>query len=363
MSRSRYAVILAGGYGERFWPLSTRRRPKQLLSLIGGQPLLVAAVERLTGLIPPDRIFVLTSHDLVRACRRLLPSVPADHVVGEPFRRDTAAAVALGAGLVAARDPTAAFCVLPADHIIREDDRFRACLAQAFTLAESSENWLVTLGIRPTWPCTGYGYIKVGDALPGLGVSRAFRVRRFVEKPDAATAHRYLQSGGFYWNGGMFLWRADVLRAAFDRHVPALRDLLDRVAACPRISALRRRLAAWYEPLPRISIDYALMEKADRIAMVEAAFSWDDVGDWPALARHFPADSRGNVVIGEGIAVEADGTIVVSSAGHLTALLGVRDLVVVQAPGVTLVCTRERAQEVKKVVQKLESEGRYRRLL
>ncbi len=362
MNTPRYALILAGGYGERFWPLSTRRCPKQLLSLIGGKPLLTAAVERVNALIPPQRIFVLTGRDLVRPIRTLLPAIPPDHVIGEPFRRDTAAAVALGAGLVAGRNPNAAFCVLPADHVVGNPDRFRACLDYAFRLAES-DDCLVTLGVPPSWPCTGYGYIHAGDLLKTKGPTRAFRVQRFVEKPDQITAERYVKSREYYWNAGMFIWRANVLRASLDRLRPPLRELMDRAAGCRNLRILRRRLAGWYEPLERISIDYALMEKADRIAMVEADFPWDDVGDWPALARHFEKDPAGNVVIGEGTLLEAERNILVSPTGRLIALLGVRDLVVVQSRNATLICPRDRAQEVKKLVNKLEQEGRHQRLL
>lgn len=361
MTPERYAVILSGGRGERFWPLSTRLHPKQLLALVGGKPLLTAAVDRLEGAIRRDRIFIVTSRELVPATRALLPDFPESRIIGEPERRDTAAAVALGSALVARRNPRAAFCVLTADHIIAQPDRFRQALESAFRLAEA-DDWLVTMGIRPTFPSTGFGYVEAGDPVPGTGAPGAYGVRRFVEKPDAPTAARYVASGRFFWNSGMFIWRVDAIQQAFRRHCPALAALCEALGSTPEAD-WNARLEALYAPLQRISIDYAVMEKADRLAMVPGDFGWDDVGSWPALANHFPADGRGNVAVGQTVALDASRNIVVSGEGRLTALFGVDDLIVVQAPGATLVCRKDRAQDLKKLVQELERQGAWPHLL
>ncbi len=362
MAANRYAVIMSGGRGERFWPLSTIRRPKQLLALVGGKPLLAAAVERLSGLIQRDRIFIVTSRELVDPTREIMPDFPAGQIIGEPCRRDTAAAVALGSVLVAMRDPQAAFCVLTADHVIPDPARFRAALDRCFQLAETDDT-LVTMGISPTFPSTGFGYIETGEPIPGPADPAAFKAIRFVEKPDAETAARYLQSGRFFWNSGMFVWKVASIQKAFRQFCPPLGSLCEELGRCRERSALISRLEAAYAPLERISIDYAIMEKAPRIVAVKGDFGWDDIGSWPAMANHFPADARGNVLVGSALAPECGNNIVVSPEGHLTALLGVEDLIVVQAPGVTLICRKDRAQEVKKLVQQLERQDAYKHLL
>jgi mannose-1-phosphate guanylyltransferase len=363
MANNRYAVIMSGGRGERFWPLSTIRKPKQLLSLVGGKPLLAAAVDRLAGFIPQDRVFIVTSRELVGPTREIMPDFPADQIVGEPCRRDTAAAVALGSVLVAARDPGAAFCVLTADQVIPDTARFQAALARCFALAEADDT-LVTMGIAPAFPSTGFGYIEAGDALPGgAGEAPAFKAVRFVEKPDAATAAHYVESGRFYWNSGMFIWTVAAIRNAFRLYRPPLAALCDTLDRCRSREQLMAQLPAAYEPLERISIDYAVMEKAPRIVVVKGDFGWDDVGSWPALANHFPADAAGNVLVGPNALLDAHGNILVSPGDRLTVLLGVDDLIVVQAPGVTLVCRKDRAQDVKKIVQMLDKQEPYKNLM
>ncbi len=356
MNDAHYAVILAGGRGERFWPLSRHHRPKQLLRLVGEQTLLAQAVDRLAGLIPPERVYVVTNQDLVEACRIAAPRVPPEQIIGEPVGRDTAAAAALGAALIKARDPQAAFCILTADHVIGDEDTFRATLRESLALARRAP-WLCTIGIPPTEPSTGYGYIEVGDPLEEAGGIVFQRAKRFVEKPDAATAQRYLEAGTFCWNSGMFIWSVSTLEAALRQHCPGLAALIAELT--PHVGSPRweLELKRVYERLDKISIDYALMEKADNIVMVRGTFAWDDVGSWPALANHFPADSAGNVVIGDAVTQDAH-TNIIYSQGRLTALIGVQDLVVVQAEDATLICPRDQAQQVKKVVEQLKQNER-----
>ena len=356
-----YAVIMAGGKGERFWPLSTGAHPKQLISLFGGVPLVRLAVDRLTGLIPPDRVFILTTADLADAVREAVPGVPADQIVGEPVGRDTAATVALGAALVGQRGVDAAFCVLTADQLMSDLDRFRQTLRSALDLALES-NMLITIGMAPAYPSTGFGYVEAGERVRERDGIVFFRAKRFVEKPDRARAESYLASGSYYWNSGMFVWSVDAIRKALAAHAPRLEAMSRRLQAIPRGAAFDAALSEEFGRLPKISIDYAVMEKVPAFWMARGDFGWDDVGTWLALENHFPKDAAGNVRIGEVEALDAKGNIVVSE-GRLTALVGVENLVVVQADGVTLVCARDRAQDVRQVVQSLREGGRHGRLL
>ncbi len=347
-----YAVILAGGRGERFWPLSRTQRPKQLLSLVGDATLLAQAVDRLEGLIPPERVYVITNQDLVEASQAAAPQLPLENIIGEPVGRDTAAAAALGAALVKAKDPDASFCILTADHVIGDLDIYRNTLKQSLLLAQQRDV-LITIGIQPTEPSTGYGYIEAADVDAEIEAVTFLKAIRFVEKPDAETAQTYLESGRFCWNSGMFIWSVRAIENALERHRLPLKSLIDDLTPVAHTEAFSDALRDAYADLEKISIDYALMEKADNILMVRGTFAWDDVGAWPALDNHFDADAEGNVSIGDSETVDANQNIVYSK-GRLTALIGVSDLIVVQADDATLICPRDRAQDVKKLVEKLK---------
>lgn len=346
-----YAVIMAGGKGERFWPLSTAARPKQLLALVEDKPLLAMAVDRIRPLLKPDRIFVITSEALVAATRRVVPGLPRRNIIGEPCGRDTAAAIALATGIIKGRDPDAVFCVLTADHVIRDLDLFRETLAESLHLARL-QDVLITIGIKPTYPSTGFGYVEAGQEAERAGHIRFLRGKRFLEKPDAATAARFVRARRYYWNSGMFIWSVRAIEAAMAAHCPALADLIEKAAAARTTRALDNVMEAVYPGLERISIDYAIMEKVSNILMAEGLFRWDDVGSWPALAEFFRKDGAGNVMIGRCEQVDCAGNIVYSRE-RLTALLGVKDVIVVQAGGATLVCARNRAQDLKRIVQHL----------
>jgi len=355
MSHHYYAVILAGGKGERFWPLSTSSRPKQLLSLVGEKALLAQAVDRLHGLIPRERVMVLTNKDLVAATRSATPGLPADNIVGEPIGRDTAPAVALATALVKARDPDGVFCILTADHIIGNIEVFQATLRDGLMKA-ASEDVLITIGITPTEPATGYGYIHAGAALPGSSATAFKQVQRFVEKPDRETAGQYVSSGEYFWNSGMFIWSVKSIERALQQYRPAIRALIQPICEAAMAGHLEASLEEIFPEAEKISIDYAVMEHAKNIIVARGTFAWDDVGSWTALENHFDQDAAGNTVIGDGEVFDSSNNIVFSR-DRLTALVGVKDLIVVQSEGVTLVCPRQRDQDIKKLVARIRSAG------
>lgn len=356
-----YAVILAGGRGERFWPLSTAARPKQLLPLVGERPLLAQAVERMHGLMPPENIYVITNADLVAATVAAVPEVPRANIIGEPMGRDTAPAVGLATALIKARDPEGVFCILTADHVIGGVPAFQDILRQSLKLA-SEEDVLLTLGIAPTFPCTGYGYIEAGPVLHETDTLRFYEAKRFVEKPDLATAQHYLESGRYFWNSGMFIWSVRSIEAAFEQHHPPVAAMIRALVPAVGTPRFEKALRDAFAKVEKISVDYAVMEKVDNLLMARGAFTWDDVGSWPALANHVPADADGNVVLGDGAAVHSRNNVVYSR-DRLTALVGVENLVVVHAEGVTLVCHKDRAQDVKQMVEMLRRQGGRERLL
>ena len=348
-----YAVILAGGSGERFWPLSTKARPKQFISLFGGRPLLSLAVERLTGLIPPERVFIITAERLLADTAEAAWNIPHTHIIGEPCKRDTAPAIATACGLVHGRDPNGVVCILTADQLMSDVETFRLTLSEAITVADQ-EKAIVTIGIPPTHAATGFGYIEAGPPLSTTRTVTLFnRAERFVEKPDAYTAARYVESGRYFWNAGMFIWRTDTMLETLKAHAPDLAELCEAVAEVSNspddLDAVLRQV---YPSLRAISIDYAVMEHAQNIIMAHGAFGWDDVGSWPSLSGHFTEDIEGNVIVGACETMEAQNNIVVSE-DRLTALIGVRGLVVVHSENATLICPKERSEEVKKLLRRI----------
>lgn len=349
-----YAIIMAGGKGERFWPLSTSRRPKQLLALAGGKPLILQSVERLEGVVPPERVLIVTSQSLVEPIRELLGEGSPVGILGEPLGRDTAAAIAAGAAWIRRRDPQAVFCVMTADHVIGDLPVFRATLSQGLRLC-AEHDVLMTIGIRPAAPSSAYGYIETGDPWKRVDGIEFFRARRFVEKPDEQTARGYLATGRYVWNSGMFAWSVRSIGQAFAAHRPAMAERIEAWAACADDAEFRAALERDFPGLEKISIDYAVMEKADNIVVCRGAFAWDDVGSWPALEAHLPKDGAGNATSGDVEVLDSSGNVVVSD-GRLTALLGVSNLVVVQAEGVTLVCEKSRSQELKALLARLRAQ-------
>jgi mannose-1-phosphate guanylyltransferase len=357
-----HAVILAGGSGTRFWPASRQQMPKQLLPLAGQAdvPLIAATLHRLSPLVPVERVWVSTGASLVTATAATLPSVPTTHLLAEPLARNTAPAIGWAAATIARQDPDALVAVLPADHAIADEDEFRRVLGTALQAAE--RGWLTTVGIVPTRPETGYGYIEVGDAI-AEGVNAAVR---FVEKPNRERAEAYVAGGRHLWNAGMFFFQARAMRAAIAEHLPALAAGLDAIDAAARSGNEAAVLAEVFPKLPSISIDHGVMEKAAKIAVVPGDFGWNDVGSWQATWEMSSRDAQGNALPEGSIAVDANNNLVrdlSATAGKKRwALVGVSDLVVVETDDAVLVIPRERAQDVRAVVDALRARGETGRL-
>lgn len=351
MTNSIYALILAGGSGERFWPLSRRHRPKQLLSLFSEKTLLENTIDRLSGLVEPERILILTNRDQEAMTRQILSFLPPENIVAEPAKRDTAAAIALGAGWVAQRDADATMIVLPADHIIQDAAGFQNTLRTAAETADRTGD-IVTIGIQPSWACPGFGYVELGKPLPDTAPP-VYEVSSFREKPDPETAAQYLASGNYRWNAGMFVWSVPTIMAALEQHTP---ELFQFAQALGSASDLPAYLDETFAGLPKISVDYAVMEKAERVLCVEAAFDWDDVGSWLALSPYLEAKGDGNVSNTSVSLQDASGNIVYSDQPRRVVLMGVQDLIVVQTEDALLICPRDRAERIKEIVRDLPAE-------
>jgi len=350
-----YALVLAGGSAERFWPLSRRARPKQLLRLVSKRTLLEETVARLEGFIPRERILILTNAEQEAAVRQLLTAFPKENIVAEPAKRDTAAAVALGTGWVAARDHAATMIVLPADHVIANRVAFQESLTLAADAAEETGE-LVTIGIKPTWACPGFGYIEHGNPVHLRrrdDKNAIHRVLRFREKPNPDLAESFLRKGNFRWNAGMFVSSVPTVLSEFNRQAPELAHFISQLRAAGNFEMVLRER---FSKLPRISFDYAIMEKADRVLVVEASFDWDDIGSWRAVANYFKNDEQGNAANCAVTAVDSTNNVIFDEGGTAIALLGVHNFIVVRTRDAILVCHRHQAEKIKNLIGKLPPE-------
>ena len=358
-----HAIIMAGGTGTRFWPASTNDTPKQLLRLVGDATMLRQTLDRLGDLVPAERRMVVTNERLVAAVREQLPELPEQAVVGEPCKRDTAPCVGLAAMLVSRNDSNATLVVMPADHVIRPEEKFQAAVRQAAEMIAESPGRIVTFGIKPTYPAEIFGYIHRGENQASRGVpapestAPAFKVQQFKEKPEAATAKKYVDSGEYYWNSGIFVWRASTILDALRERQPEMLQHLESIVAAwdtkERDDVLKREFAA----IKPISIDYAVMEHAKDVAVIEAPFEWDDLGGWQSLARLAGSDENGNTIIGRHVAMGTTGSIVRTDDQHLVVMLGLKDTIVVHTPNATLVASKHDEEQIRKVVKQLEELG------
>jgi mannose-1-phosphate guanylyltransferase len=353
MNAHHYGLILAGGRGTRFWPRSRKRSAKQVLNVVGERSLIQATVDRLSPVIPPERLWVLTNEYLRDAIVRQLPEIPRRQVLAEPMQRNTAPAIGLAAHIIQSQDAKAVMGVFPSDHVIAAEPPYRAIVKAALKAAGAGQ--LMVVGIRPRWAETGYGYIEFPKG--AVAGKEPLAVKRFHEKPEAPKARRYVAAGNFYWNSGMFFWRTDVLLDQLRQHLPKTATIL---AALPPFGArsFAERLRQAFPLCDNISIDYAVLEKAGNVSGIAAIdFGWNDVGSWNAVYELLNRDSSGNAIALESVCIDAENNFV-DAHGKLVALVGVKDLVIVDTPDALLVTTRSRAQQVGDIVKALEKRGR-----
>ena len=367
--KDRYIIIMAGGRGERFWPVSRERKPKQLITLLGDRSFLQQTVARVKPVAPLENILIITNAVQAAAVRRQLPELPKRNIIGEPCGRDTCAAVALGAALVGARSGNGVMAVLPADHVIPNEAKFRRVLIDSMALAKR-EPALVTIGIQPHEPATGYGYIQVGNKLAKSSArslkSTFFTAKKFVEKPNLATAKRYLKSDNYRGNAGMFIWSHETIAAELCRQQPKLFAAAEKWRGIRGLAKLNAALARDYPKLEKISVDYAIMENAQTIGCADGAFSWDDLGSWPALARHLKLDAAGNCAVGDLVQVDSANNVVFDARTRNhepIAVVGISEMIVVLAADAMLVARKSESQKIKQIVAHLAKTKRFAHLV
>jgi mannose-1-phosphate guanylyltransferase len=369
--KNRFVIIMAGGRGERFWPLSREKMPKQLLALLGKKSFLQEAVERVLPLVPAKNIFVITNEVQLPEVRKQLPKIPKANLIAEPVGRDTCAAVTLGAALVGARSTTGVMAVLPADHVIPDQKKFQQILGDSFDLASRGQA-IVTIGIKPTEPATGYGYIRVGNELPVPGGVKKtktvfFKAEQFVEKPNFERALEYLNSGQYRWNAGMFVWSFVTITNGLEKHQPEMFAACQRwFKAANNPAKLAKVLAKEYPTIKKISIDYALMEHAQNVIVADGSFEWDDLGAWPALARHLKADAEGNCAVADFIHVDGARNIIYDARTKNKtpiAVVGLRDSILVQTDDAVLLAHKSQAQKIKELVKRLGEDAKLKKLI
>ncbi len=350
-----HAFIMAGGGGTRLWPLSRRERPKQALTLIDERTMFQHAVDRIAPVFQPDEMWVVTGADQVQQLLLQAPELPSKNFIIEPMGRGTAPAIGLGAIHLRKKDPQAVMAVLTADHSIRDVACFRQVLTAAAQAAQ--EGHLVTLSITPSFPSTGYGYIKRGDSLRDVDGFTVYRAERFTEKPSPETAHRMVESGRYSWNSGMFIWRVERILDEFAQQMPELYDYLMQIEAVlgtPAYESTLRRI--WPQVTPQ-TIDYGVMEGARDVAVIPVDIGWSDVGNWSSMWDILPADAQGNLVVGPHIGIDTHGSIIFGNQ-RLIATIGIKDMVIVDTQDAILVCPLEREQEVREMVKRLQELGR-----
>ena len=355
-----HATIMAGGAGTRFWPASRMDQPKQLLSMTGGPTMIQATVNRLKGLCSADQIRILTNQRLVEKVVEQLPELGSEQVVGEPCKRDTAPCIGLAAAMVEAVDPEGTMIVLPSDHVIGTDQQFQDAVRHAVQLVDESPDRIVTFGIKPDYPATVFGYIERGEA---LGVSSdappSFVVKRFREKPDGDTARNFLDAGSFYWNSGIFVWKAATILNALREYEPEMAAHIDTIKQSIGTAEFQSCLESEFHAIKPNSIDFAVMERYQPVCVVEAPFEWNDVGNWTSLEKLLGQDPDANTLVGRQLTLDSKNCIVRNETddGHLVATIGMHDCIVIRTPDATLIVNKQSEADVKKLVAELEGRG------
>ncbi len=352
-----HAVIMAGGSGTRFWPASRQMKPKQLLKMGASRSMLQSTFDRLNGLVSSEHVLILTNEQLSDAVTDQLPELPQEHIVGEPFKRDTAPCIGVAASLVYSADPNGVMVVMPSDHVIEPRSEFHRSIKAGYDLIEKNPELIVTFGIRPTYASESFGYIQRGEAIPVSPGSSAFLVDRFREKPDRKTAEEYLAAGSFYWNSGIFMWKASTILTALENFEPEMAAHIKNIAAGIGTTSFQENFRKHFEKIKGKSIDFAVMERYPKIAVVEAPFSWDDVGSWQAIARLIKPDGNGNAVDGPYLPIDSSGMIVRTDSEHLVVTIGMHDTIVVHTPDATLVAPKSEEERVREVVKQLTELG------
>lgn len=348
-----HAVIMAGGSGTRFWPASRKLVPKQLLALSGERTMLQSTIDRLGDLVAPEHQLILTNKILTEAVSQQLPGIPTANIVGEPCKRDTAPCIGLAAAMVHRVDPEGTMVVMPSDHVINSHEKFQLGVSAADKLIAEDPTRIVTFGITPTYPAESFGYVQRSVGIEAEGVA-AYEVEKFREKPDRETAQQYVDSGEFYWNSGIFVWRASTILDAMEKNVPEMRAQIGKIADAMDSSSFQATFEEEFTAIKGTSIDYAVMESYKNVVMIEAPFPWDDVGSWQALSRLHEPDANGNTVVGSHIGIDTKGTIIHAQDGHTIVTIDVDDLIVVQTPDATLVAPKHAEERVREAVKALE---------
>jgi mannose-1-phosphate guanylyltransferase len=346
------SLIMAGGKGERFWPKSRTHLPKQFLNISGSKSMIQQAVARLEQLMDIEQIFIVTNALYAELISAQIPHLPVDNIIIEPSGRNTAPCIALSTLYIEQRFPDCTMIVLPSDHIVKNESEFIDILRTATEVAEQGEN-IVTLGISPSYPETGYGYIESSNEIESVNGMEVHRVRCFVEKPDLQTAESYLTAGNYYWNSGMFVWKSSTILRCFENYMPDLYDNLLIMKSSMNTTLQHEVINREFMKMPEESIDYGVMEKAHNIYVIPCIFGWDDVGSWTALDRINERDEHGNVIRGNILNMDTKRCIIESNNGKLIATLGIEDLIVVDTDDVTLICSKDKAQEVKQLLKEL----------
>ncbi|PZD96378.1 mannose-1-phosphate guanylyltransferase [Paenibacillus sambharensis] len=349
-------VIMAGGKGERFWPKSRTNLPKQFLNISGNKSMIQQSITRLEKIVDISQIFIVTNELYAELLKAQIPHLPTSNIIIEPVGRNTAPCVGLASVIIEEKFPDSTMVVIPSDHIIENDEGFIKIINTAVEVAQDNSN-LVTLGIKPTYPETGYGYIESTNETKQLNDLQVHKVNKFVEKPDAATAQSYLESGNFYWNSGIFIWRNSVIRNYIKELMPQMHDLLETMKTAFGTPQRDEVIRTEFAKMPDQSIDYGIMEKVNNIYVIPCVFGWDDVGSWTALERINELDEDGNVIRGNILNLDTKRCIIESN-GKLIATLGIEDLIVVDTEDVTLICTKDKAQEVKLLLKELRMQKR-----
>jgi mannose-1-phosphate guanylyltransferase len=350
-----YALIMAGGGGTRLWPLSRQQRPKQMLALVQDESLFRVSVMRLTPIFPPERIFIVTGQSQVADLRADVPEVPPENFIVEPYGRDSGPAAALGVAHINCIDPDAMIAILTADHYISDDAGFLGALRAAYGVA--NQGYIVTLGIEPTFPATGFGYIQQAGQLTTVGSLSVYHSAGFKEKPTEEVAQQFLDSGIYSWNSGMFIWTAKQAMAEFDRQQPALHALLKRIQAAYGSAMYLDTIKHIWDEMPKISLDYAVMESAQNMAMIPVDIGWNDIGSWAAVYEVLSTGNNENIVQGGGRLVDIDTQGSLVNTDRVVVAIGLEDLIVIDTDDVLLICRRDNAQDVKQAVQYMKDNG------